>query len=40
MTSTQQTPSVEDVRAALKNVYDPEIRKPITDLGMVKDVVV
>jgi ATP-binding protein involved in chromosome partitioning len=40
MTSTQQIPSVEDVRAALANVYDPEIKKPITDLGMVKDVVV
>ncbi|GAB3583828.1 P-loop NTPase [Amycolatopsis endophytica] len=40
MTSTQQVPSVEDVRAALKNVQDPEIRKPITDLGMVKDVTV
>lgn len=40
MTSTQQIPSVEDVREALKAVYDPEIKKPITDLGMVKDVVV
>ncbi|WAL64870.1 Mrp/NBP35 family ATP-binding protein [Amycolatopsis cynarae] len=40
MTSTQQIPSVEDVRAALANVQDPEIRKPITDLGMVKDVTV
>ncbi|RZQ62672.1 Mrp/NBP35 family ATP-binding protein [Amycolatopsis suaedae] len=40
MTSTQQLPSVEDVRAALKNVQDPEIRKPITELGMVKDVTV
>ena len=40
MTTTQQIPSVEDVREALKNVYDPEIKKPITDLGMVKDVVV
>ncbi|WP_431875201.1 Mrp/NBP35 family ATP-binding protein [Amycolatopsis sacchari] len=40
MTSTQERPSVEDVRAALKDVYDPEIKKPITDLGMVKDVVV
>ncbi|GHF23319.1 iron-sulfur cluster carrier protein [Amycolatopsis deserti] len=40
MTSTQQIPSVEDVRAALKDVHDPEIRKPITDLGMVKDVTV
>ncbi|WP_020668052.1 Mrp/NBP35 family ATP-binding protein [Amycolatopsis nigrescens] len=38
MTSTQQIPSVEDVRNALKDVYDPEIKKPITDLGMVKDV--
>ncbi|WP_326568443.1 P-loop NTPase [Amycolatopsis rhabdoformis] len=40
MTSTQQLPSVDDVRTALKDVYDPEIKKPITDLGMVKDVVV
>lgn len=40
VTSTQQFPSVEDVRTALKDVYDPEIKKPITDLGMVKDVVV
>ncbi|MEW2498992.1 Mrp/NBP35 family ATP-binding protein [Amycolatopsis sp. NPDC047767] len=40
MTSTQQLPSVEDVRTALKDVYDPEIKKPITDLGMVKDVAV
>jgi len=40
VTSTQQLPSVEDVRAALKNVQDPEIRKPITELGMVKDVTV
>ncbi|HVV13251.1 Mrp/NBP35 family ATP-binding protein [Amycolatopsis sp.] len=40
MTSTQQIPSVEDVRAALGSVYDPEIKKPITDLGMVKDIVV
>ncbi|SFB51648.1 ATP-binding protein involved in chromosome partitioning [Amycolatopsis marina] len=40
VTSTQQLPSVEDVRTALKDVYDPEIKKPITDLGMVKDVTV
>ncbi|WP_199730710.1 Mrp/NBP35 family ATP-binding protein [Amycolatopsis panacis] len=40
MTGTQQLPSVEDVRTALKDVYDPEIKKPITDLGMVKDVVI
>ncbi|MFB9929410.1 Mrp/NBP35 family ATP-binding protein [Amycolatopsis halotolerans] len=40
MTGTQQLPSVDDVRTALKDVYDPEIKKPITDLGMVKDVAV
>ncbi|MFF5990269.1 Mrp/NBP35 family ATP-binding protein [Prauserella flavalba] len=40
MTTTQETPSVEDVRTALKDVQDPEIRKPITELGMVKDVTV
>ncbi|MCU1423073.1 MAG: ATP-binding protein, partial [Microbacteriaceae bacterium] len=40
VTSTQQLPSVDDVRTALKDVYDPEIKKPITDLGMVKDVTV
>ena len=28
----------EDVRAALAGVKDPEIRRPITELGMVKDV--
>lgn len=27
-----------DIRAALATVHDPEIRKPITELGMVKDV--
>jgi ATP-binding protein involved in chromosome partitioning len=31
-------PSVERVQAALATVDDPEIRKPITDLGMVKSV--
>ncbi|OZM75131.1 sodium:proton antiporter [Amycolatopsis antarctica] len=40
MTSTQQLPSVDDVRTALADVHDPEIKKPITDLGMVKDVTV
>ncbi|PXY19863.1 sodium:proton antiporter [Prauserella sp. PE36] len=40
MTTTQETPSVEDVRTALNDVHDPEIRKPITELGMVKDVTV
>ncbi|MGH3520421.1 MAG: Mrp/NBP35 family ATP-binding protein [Haloechinothrix sp.] len=40
MTSTQQLPSVDDVRSVLAGVKDPEIGKPITELGMVKDVVV
>ncbi|SFQ19020.1 ATP-binding protein involved in chromosome partitioning [Amycolatopsis arida] len=38
MTSTQQLPTVDEVRTALKDVHDPEIHKPITELGMVKDV--
>jgi len=29
--------TVEDVRTALSTVKDPEIRRPITDLGMVGD---
>ena len=29
-----------DVRSALSKVIDPEIRKPITDLGMVKGVTI
>ncbi|HEU5109861.1 MAG TPA: Mrp/NBP35 family ATP-binding protein [Micromonosporaceae bacterium] len=33
-----QTPSVEAIRAALSTVRDPEIHRPITDLGMVKDI--
>ncbi|HEY3611114.1 MAG TPA: P-loop NTPase [Pseudonocardiaceae bacterium] len=36
--TTQQGPSVAQVRAALATVQDPEIHRPITDLGMVKDV--
>ncbi|MFC4004270.1 Mrp/NBP35 family ATP-binding protein [Prauserella oleivorans] len=40
MTTTQETPSVEDVRTALNGVQDPEIHKPITELGMVKDITV
>jgi ATP-binding protein involved in chromosome partitioning len=38
VTTTQQGPTVEQVRAALATVKDPDIRRPITDLGMVKDV--
>ena len=38
MTSTQSAPTEEAVRGALAKVEDPEIHKPITDLGMVKDV--
>jgi ATP-binding protein involved in chromosome partitioning len=34
------TPTQDQVLAALAGVNDPEIRKPITDLGMVRDVVV
>ncbi|MDQ2584786.1 Mrp/NBP35 family ATP-binding protein [Saccharothrix yanglingensis] len=33
-------PSVDDVQKALAGVQDPEIRRPITELGMVKEVVV
>jgi len=33
-------PTVDAVRTALAAVQDPEIHKPITELGMVKDVVV
>jgi ATP-binding protein involved in chromosome partitioning len=38
--TTEQNPSVEQVRTALATVQDPEIHRPITDLGMVKDVTV
>ena len=31
-------PTKEDVRAALRNVLDPEIGKPIEDIGMLKDI--
>lgn len=34
------TPSVEQVTAALARVNDPEIKRPITELGMVDDVAV
>src|SRR3954454_14847625 len=33
-------PTLDLVREALARVDDPEIRKPITELGMVRDVVV
>jgi ATP-binding protein involved in chromosome partitioning len=36
--TSQQVPSVEQVREALTRVEDPEIHRPITDLGMVKGV--
>jgi ATP-binding protein involved in chromosome partitioning len=38
--TTDQGPSAAQVRAALATVQDPEIHRPITDLGMVKDVTV
>lgn len=38
VTTTAAPPTDEQVREALTAVYDPEIKKPITELGMVKDV--
>ena len=38
MSATTAAPSQEAVQAALATVDDPEIRRPITDLGMVKSV--
>jgi ATP-binding protein involved in chromosome partitioning len=38
--SIQTAPSVDAVRTALDGVNDPEINRPITELGMVKDVTV
>ena len=35
---TDQTASLEEVRRALDTVIDPELRRPITELGMLKDV--
>ncbi|MFY9805792.1 MAG: Mrp/NBP35 family ATP-binding protein [Pseudonocardiaceae bacterium] len=40
MASIHSIPSVDAVRAALDGVHDPEINRPITELGMVKDVTV
>ncbi|HET9301596.1 MAG TPA: Mrp/NBP35 family ATP-binding protein [Propionibacteriaceae bacterium] len=37
-TSTVEHPLVPQIRAALHRVDDPEIRRPITDLGMVDDI--
>jgi ATP-binding protein involved in chromosome partitioning len=36
--STVEHPLVPQIRTALHHVNDPEIRKPITDLGMVDDI--
>jgi ATP-binding protein involved in chromosome partitioning len=38
MAAAPAPPAVEQVSAALAKVNDPEIRRPITDLGMVKNV--
>jgi ATP-binding protein involved in chromosome partitioning len=38
MSATTAAPTQEAVQAALATVDDPEIRRPITDLGMVKSV--
>jgi ATP-binding protein involved in chromosome partitioning len=40
VTHTPTPPTVDAVRTALAGVDDPEIRRPITELGMVKDVAV
>jgi ATP-binding protein involved in chromosome partitioning len=37
-TSTAEHPVVSQIRQALHQVEDPEIRRPITDLGMVDDI--
>src|SRR5512142_2783197 len=38
MTSPTSPPSAEQITQALDGVQDPEIHRPITDLGMVKNV--
>lgn len=38
MAAAANPPTVEQVNSELKTVQDPEIHRPITDLGMVKDV--
>jgi ATP-binding protein involved in chromosome partitioning len=40
VSNAQTLPSADAVRKALAGVQDPEINKPITDLGMVKDVTI
>jgi len=39
-TSTAEHPALSQIREALHRVDDPEIRRPITDLGMVDDIAV
>ncbi|MGH3444990.1 MAG: iron-sulfur cluster assembly protein, partial [Nocardioidaceae bacterium] len=34
------SPDLDQIRAALAGVNDPEIRRPITELGMVSDIAV
>jgi ATP-binding protein involved in chromosome partitioning len=38
VSSAVSPPTIEQVRTALDTVHDPEIKKPITELGMVKDI--
>ena len=38
--TTAEHPALSQIREALQRVDDPEIRRPITDLGMVDDIVV
>lgn len=40
MTKTEVIPLADDVQAALATVLDPEIGRPITELGMVRDVMI
>jgi ATP-binding protein involved in chromosome partitioning len=39
-TDTPTLSTTEQIRTALGTVYDPEIKKPITELGMVKDITI
>ncbi|HLR97449.1 MAG TPA: iron-sulfur cluster assembly protein, partial [Jiangellaceae bacterium] len=38
MSTTVALPSEEQIRTALTRVQDPEIKRPITELGMLKGV--